>query len=74
MKNNEIPFDKWVEIPDGELSKKGRTQFVFRPSNYSGPLAKDGYIRKEAVMRQDPEHVEMIWLTKDEAKIMWPDK
>jgi len=26
--------DEWVEIPDEELAKKGKTQWVYKPSNY----------------------------------------
>ena len=42
----EFPFDKWVEIPDEELAKKGKTQFVYRPSNYPGPIAIDATIKR----------------------------
>lgn len=38
-----VPKDQWVEIPDEELAKKGKTQFVYVPSNYPGPIALDAF-------------------------------
>ena|ERR1700677_5339306 len=49
---NEIPFDEWTQIPNEELSKKGKAGWVYRPSNYPGPLAIDGFIKKEAIAHQ----------------------
>jgi hypothetical protein len=66
---NEIPFDEWTEVPNEKLSKKGKTQWVYRPSNYNGPLAIDGFIKKETIDFSRAR----IWLSKQEAKIMWPD-
>lgn len=65
---NEIPFDTWTEIPDEELAKKGRTQWIYRPSNYQGSLASDGYIRKESSMITDIGQIARIWISKEEAK------
>lgn len=47
---NDIPFDQWVEIPDPELAKKGKTQWVYRPSNYPGPIAKEATICPPGMM------------------------
>ena len=69
----EIPFDEWVEMPTEELAKKGKTQFVYRPSNYQGPLAIDGFIKKETILRTDVNQMPRIYISKEEAKIMFPD-
>lgn len=45
--SDDIPFDQWVEIPDQNLEKKGKTQWVYRPSNYPGPIALDATIEKK---------------------------
>ena len=45
--SEEIPFDTWTKIPNPELAKIGRCSWVYRPSHYNGPLAVDGYIKKE---------------------------
>lgn len=46
MDNKDIPKDKWVEAPDEDLAKKGKTQFVYIPSNYPGPIALDATLQK----------------------------
>lgn len=71
---NEIPFDKWTEVPNEELAKIGKTEWIYRPSNYSGPLANDGYIKKESTMQTDIDQINRIWITKEEGKIIFPDK
>jgi len=65
----EIPFDEWTEVPNEELAKKGKTQFVYRPSGYTGPLAVDGFITKETIARTHINQMPRIWVTKEEAKI-----
>ena len=68
--SSQIPFDEWVKIPNEELAKKGLCEVVYRPSNYKGPIAIDGFIKKTCCDAPGAR----IWLSKDEAKIMLPDK
>lgn len=69
-KPEDIPFDTWTVIPNEELAKKGLCEFVYRPSKYKGPLAIDGFIRKEALDAPGAR----VWLSKEEAKeIFFPD-
>ncbi len=35
-----FPQDQWVEIPSEELTKLGKTSWVYKPSNYE-PIAMD---------------------------------
>jgi len=66
-----IPFDTWHQIPNEKLAKKGKAEWVYRPSGYTGPLAIDGFIRKETVDAPGAR----ITLSKEEAKaIFFPDK
>jgi len=66
----EIPFDTWVNIPCEEINKKGWAQWVYRPSNYKGPLVIDGCFRKEI---SDIPGTPII-LTREEAEIMRPKR
>jgi len=67
--SSEIPFDQWVQIPNEKLAKKGLADVVYRPSNYKGPLAIDGFIKKTCLDAPGAR----IWVSKDEAKIMNPE-
>ena len=64
----EIPFDTWTKVPNEELAKKGRAEYVYRPSGYTGPLAIDGFIRKDG---EDASGAR-VWVSQEEAEIMFP--
>lgn len=66
----EVPFDEWTNVPNVELNNRGKAQWVYRPSNYTGPLAIDGVICKETVDAPGA----CITLTREEAEIIWPKK
>lgn len=66
--NEEIPFDQWVQVPNEELAKKGRAEYVYRPSGYTGPLAIDGFLRKEGADASGAR----VWVSPEEAEIMYP--
>ena len=36
-----FPEDQWVEVPTEELAKKGKTQWVYKPSGNKEPVAID---------------------------------
>jgi hypothetical protein len=44
---NPFPEDQWIEFPHKELAKIGKTQLIYKPSNYPGPIAMDVTIKKE---------------------------
>lgn len=45
---NEIPFDKWTEIPNEKLKKREIVQIVYIPSKYPGPLAIDARVKENS--------------------------
>lgn len=58
---NDFPEDQWVEFPNEELAKIGKTQCVYKPSNYPGPIAIDAYIAS-------PGCQPVIWVDKEQIK------
>jgi len=59
MKN--IPENVWVEIPDEELAKIGKTQWVYKPSNYEPMVFEATICNQEGAMPR-------IWVNKEQAK------
>lgn len=70
-KLEEIPFDEWTQLFNEELAKKGRAEWVYRPSGYTGPLAIDGFLKKEtidapgAILNISREEAEAIFFQKE---------
>lgn len=68
MSKNEVPFDTWTEVPDEVLAKKGRTAWVYRPSNGKEPLAIEAMMPPEG-------YTPVITLIKEQAKqYFFPEK